>query len=118
MKISFTTPLTNTDGSPITADEAAALQYFVLIDTVNPPLTKYAVPASVIASGTKNTDGSFTVTMDKAEVDLGFTLPAPGTTLYVAAEDEFGTVMSPETAVVTYTVPTPTPSAPGKLSVS
>jgi len=118
MKISFTTPLMNVDGSPITANEAAALQYFVLIDTVNPPVTKYAVPASVIASGTKNADGSFTITMDKAETDLGFTLPAPGTQLFIAAEDEYGTVMSPETPVVVYTVPTPTPSSPGNLSVS
>jgi len=118
MKVSFTTPVANADGTPVDQTEASALVYFVLIDTVNPPVKSYQVPAANIAAGTSNADGSKTVTV-VAEKDLpGFTLGAPGTSYFVAAEDEYGTNMSAATGPVAYVVPFPTPSAPGNLSVS
>lgn len=71
-KVSFTLPTANTDGTPI----AEALTEAVFIDTVNPPVKSYAVPASVTPVA-----GVLTVTF----VQLGFT-PVPGTDYFAAAE--------------------------------
>lgn len=71
-KVSFTLPTANTDGTPITE----ALSAIVFIDTVNPPVKSYPVPAGAMVA-----DGSvLTVTF----AQLGFT-PVPGT-YYAGAE--------------------------------
>ncbi len=44
--ISFQAPTLNNDGTPITE----ALSYTLLIDTVSPPVTSYAVPAANVAA--------------------------------------------------------------------
>jgi hypothetical protein len=63
-KVTIQAPTTNNDGSPITLP----LTYTVFIDTVNPPVKSYPVPAAEI------TTGAFVVTF----AQLGFT-PVPGT---------------------------------------
>ena len=70
-KVTITAPTMNTDGSAITLP----LTYTVFIDTVNPPVKAFAVPAAEITTGT------FVVTF----AQLGFT-PTPGTD-YVASVD-------------------------------
>jgi hypothetical protein len=79
-KVTFTVPTTNTDGSPITE----ALSYTVFIDTANPPVKAYSVPAANIAAAVA---GLVTVTF----AQLGFT-PVPGADYYadVSAADADG----------------------------
>lgn len=71
-KISFVLPTANTDGSPITE----ALTGIALIDTVNPPVKAYPIPASVVSVA-----GVLTATF----AQLGF-VPVPGTDYFAAAE--------------------------------
>lgn len=115
MKITFTTPIKNTDGSLVSDAEKAALAYTVFFDTVNPPVKTYKVPAADLAAGTPNADGSETVTVD-VEKDLGIALVA-GTTYFAGMTDAFGTQVSTETAIVQVTYE-PTPEAPGNFSVA
>jgi hypothetical protein len=102
-EISFNVPTTNADGSPITE----ALTYTALIDTVNPPVKSYAVPATAPI-----TAGVCTVTF----VQLGF-VPVNGTTYYVdvTATDASGTSVPSGEVTFIYMVP---PSAPTGLKVS
>lgn len=126
MKITFTTPINNADGTPIDPAKLATAEYELFIDTVNPPVQSYEVPQSLIDSATQNSDGSKTVTVDAAK-DLGISV-APATTYYVAAEDNIGGAFtngafvggesSDETAVVAFTTPAEKPGAPGNLQVS
>lgn len=72
-KVSFTVPINNTDGTPITE----ALTAVVFIDTVNPPVKSYQVPASIgLTPG-----AAVSVTF----AQLGF-VPAPGTDYFAGAE--------------------------------
>jgi hypothetical protein len=91
-KISFTVPTTNTDGSAITE----ALSYTALIDTVNPPVKGYPVPATAVPVG-----GVVTATFSQ----IGFA-PVNGTTYYATATatDASGTSGDGNIVVFTYTV--------------
>lgn len=99
-EISFIVPTTNADGSPITE----ALSFTALIDTVNPPVKAYAVPATATI-----TSGVCTVTF----AQLGFA-PVNGTTYFaeVTATDASGTSAPSSEVTFTYAVP---PSAPTGL---
>ena len=101
--ISFTAPTTNTDGSAITE----ALSFTTLIDTVNPPIKSYSVPATATI-----TSGVVMVTF----AQLGFA-PVNGTTYYVEAiaTDASGTSQPSGEMTFTYAVP---PAAPTNLKVS
>lgn len=70
-KVTITPPTTNTDGSPITE----TLSYAVFIDTVNPPVKNFPVPAAAV------TGSPFVVTFTQ----LGFT-PVPGTDYFAAVD--------------------------------
>jgi hypothetical protein len=101
-QVSFNVPTTNTDGSAITE----ALSYAVFIDTVNPPVKSYAVPATVVAVA-----GVLTVTF----AQLGF-VPVKNADYFatVTATDTDGTsVMSADFAFA-YSV---VPNAPTGLKV-
>jgi hypothetical protein len=102
-EISFTSPTTNADGTPITQ----ALSFTALIDTVNPPVKSYTVPASATVAA-----GVVTVTF----AQLGFT-PANGSTYYVdvTATDASGTSVPSGEVTFVYAVP---PSPPTGLKVS
>lgn len=79
--ITFSLPTTNNDGSPITE----ALSANVLIDTVNPPVKSFPVPAAQIAAAVA---GVVTVTF----AELGF-VGVPGTAYFadVDVSDADGT---------------------------
>lgn len=115
MKITFTTPIDYTDGSAIAAAALAAANYTVFVDTVNPPVKSYSVPAANLAAGVKQADGSLLVTVD-AVIDLKAPLVA-GTSYFVAAEDTVSGQVSPETAILTV-VYEPTPNSPGNFSAA
>ena len=102
-EISFNSPTTNADGTPITE----ALTFTALIDTVNPPVKSYAVPASATIAA-----GVVTVTF----AQLGFT-PVNGTTYFVdvTATDASGTSVPSGEVTFAYAVP---PSPPTGLKVS
>jgi hypothetical protein len=116
MKIGFSTVLDWNDAAntPIASTDLATATYTVFIDTVNPPVKNYPVPATVIAAGTPNADGSKHVTVD-AVTDLGLTL-VPNATYYVAAEDSVDAKLSQETAILTF-VNTVQPKPPGNFTV-
>lgn len=113
MKIAFDTPLSGTDTTgatvTLTATQEAALAFTVFVDTVNPPVKSYPVPAANVAAATANTNGSKRITVDAVK-DLSLTI-VPGTTYFVAVADALGTTISPETAVLTF-VDVVTPGAP------
>lgn len=115
MKISFSTPLKWSDGTTIGIPDTATETFLVFVDTVNPPVKSYKVPAANFASATANADGSKQVTVDGVN-DLGLTV-TPGVKYYVAAEDTVDGILSPETAILTY-VSSAAPSAPGNFSVA
>lgn len=117
MKIGFSTVLDWNDATstPIAAADLATATYTVFIDTVNPPVKSYPVPATAIAAGTPNADGSKQITVDAVK-DLSLTL-VPNATYYVAAEDSVDGKLSAETAVLTYTN-TVQPKSPGNFSVA
>jgi hypothetical protein len=119
VKIAFDTPLTGTDQSgavvTLTPAQIAALTFTVFVDTANPPVQKYPVPAANITAATANANGSKRVTVDAVK-DLGLTITA-GTEYFVAVEDSLGTAISPETAVLTY-MDVVTPGAPQNPSVA
>lgn len=102
-EISFTAPTTNADGTPLTE----ALTFTALIDTVNPPIKSYAVPATVAPVA-----GVVTVTF----AQLGF-VPVNGTTYYVEVTATDASGVSAPTAVDTFVYAVP-PSAPTGLKVS
>lgn len=102
MKIQFDTPLTGTDqnGNTVTlsAAQIAALSYVVLLDTVNPPVKKYPVPAANINNATANANGSKHVIV--TDTDLEVTI-ATNTSYFVEIQDALGTALS-TTAVLNY----------------
>jgi hypothetical protein len=102
-EISFIAPTTNADGSVLTE----ALTFAALIDTVNPPVKSYAVPADATV-----TSGTVTATF----AQLGFA-PVNGTTYYVdvIATDASGSSQPSGEVTFIYAVP---PSAPTGLKVS
>lgn len=107
-KFTFTAPTTNADGSVINTT-TEPLTYQVLVDTVNPPIKAYSVPAAEVAA---ETAGAVTVTFKQ----LGF-VPINGTTYYaeVVAISSGGT--SEPTSVLAFTYTTP-PSAPTGFTIS
>lgn len=112
-KITFNTPTTYSDGTPIAAPELAALTYSVQIDTVNPPAKAFPVPAANLAAGTANADGSKTVTVHFT--DIGFT-PSPNVVYYADVDDSLGALTSADSPAVHFTnVVAPNP--PSALSV-
>jgi hypothetical protein len=102
-QISFTAPTTNADGSALTQP----LTFNALIDTVNPPVKSYAVPATATVVA-----GVVTVTF----AQLGF-VPVNGATYYaeVTATDASGASGPSNEATFVYTV---APAAPTGLKVS
>jgi hypothetical protein len=100
--VTFDVPTTNTDGSAITE----ALSYVVLIDTVNPPVKSYPVPATVVA-----TAGVLSVTF----AQLGFT-PVKNTDYFASATatDADGTSVMATDFAFAYSV---VPNAPTGLKV-
>ena len=101
-KVTITAPTTNTDGSPITLP----LTYTVFIDTVNPPVKSFAVPAAEITTGT------FVVTF----AQLGFT-PVINTRYFASADcsDTDGTSVMTADVSFAYGV---VPNAPSSFTVS
>jgi hypothetical protein len=121
MKVTFTSPLNFAGGAAIPAAIAATLAYTLFIDTVNPPAKSYPVDPAAVAAATKNADGSSTITVDCLKNQaVGFT-PSPGTTYYIAVEDNVqeggNAVVSPESPILTYTYELQ-PAAPGNFSVA
>jgi|SRR5690242_2061627 len=121
MKFEFDSPLNYTDGTVIDSTVAATMAYTIFVDTVTPPVKSYPVPASLVAAGTKNANGSVHVTVDCSKGELtGFT-PVAGTTYYCAIEDsvvEGGQkVLSPESPVITY-LNVGVPQTPANFSVA
>lgn len=116
MKIRFTTPTDYTDGTAIAAAALAAATYMIFLDTANPPVKSYKVPAANLSAAIKQVDGSFLVTVDTSN-DLGIVL-VPKTTYFVAADDSVdGVTFSDETSVLTYTY-IPKPNSPGNFSLA
>lgn len=104
-EVSFVATTTNTDGSPITKP----LSYTVFVDTVNPPVKSYPVPAANVGAAVS---GVITVTF----VQLGF-VPVATKDYYVdvTATDTDG-VSSPSASIqFGYSI---LPSAPTGLKVS
>jgi hypothetical protein len=110
MKISFDTTLTGKDqtGAVVTlsAADVAALVYTAFIDTVNPPVKSYPIPAAFII-GTVNANGSVHVTVDAASLGVVVQDNVP---YFIALQDSLGTNVSAETSILTFTqVITPDP---------
>lgn len=103
-QIQFNAPTANTDGSAITE----ALSYVALIDTVNPPVKSYAVPAAQVAAAVA---GLVTVTF----AELGF-VPVKNTDYFVSvtATDTDGTSADATVDTFKYAV---VPNAPTGLKV-
>jgi len=117
MKVSFSTVVAWDDpkSTPLTAADLATATYTLFLDTVNPPVKTYPVPAANIAAATPNVDGSKTVTVDAVK-DLGLTL-VPNGTYYVAAQDSVDGILSLETAIITYKNLIQ-PKSPGNFTVA
>jgi hypothetical protein len=109
MQISFTFPTQFVGGAALSQAQAEAATYNVQIDTVNPPVVSFAVPAAKVAAAVNNT-----VSVD-AVADLGADL-VPGTTYYVSVTDTVSGVTSAQAAVVSY-VYNPAPNPPSALKV-
>jgi hypothetical protein len=102
-QVSFNPPTLNTDGSTITE----TLTYNVYIDTVNPPVKVFPIPATVLPVA-----GLLTVTF----AQLGFT-PVKGTDYFasVTATDADGTSVMATDFAFAYSV-TPLPPTGFKVS--
>jgi hypothetical protein len=107
-KIQFTPATTYTDGTPIPA--GTVLSYVALIDTVNPPIAAFPVPAADVAA---ETGGVITSLF----TELGFK-PVPGVTYFAAVTEASGAAVSADSAIVTFTYPVEVPNAPTGPSVS
>jgi hypothetical protein len=105
--ITFTLPTANTDGSEIPA--GTAMSATVFLDTVNPPVKSFAVPAANIAAAIA---GVVTVTF----AQLGVT-PVDDTEYFVDATVTVNGVSSPASNVGQFE-DIATPSAPTGLTVS
>ena len=105
-EIQFQAPTLNNDGSPITE----ALSYEAYIDTVNPPVKAYAVPASAVSAAVA---GLITASF----AGMLFT-PVNGTTYFVnvVATDQNGS--SVPSGIISFGYNLPVPAAPTGLKVS
>lgn len=103
-QVSFTVPTTNTDGSAI----SEPLSFSVLIDTVNPPVKAYPVPAANVAAAV---NGVVTVKFS----DLGF-VPVNNTDYFAdaVATDADGSSAPSALVAFAYSV---VPSAPTGFTV-
>ena len=99
-KFTFKTPLNDSTGAPLSAAAIAALTYNVLVDTVNPPLKAFPVPAANVSAATSNSDGTKTVTV--LFTDIGFT-PASNVTYFATAVDSEGGLASGDANIVSFT---------------
>lgn len=106
-KIEFTVATTYTDGTPIPA--GTVLTYLAYIDTVNPPVKSYPVPAADVANAVAGV-----VTSTFAE--LGFK-PVAGETYYADVTEATGTGVSAASNEATFTVPA-VPNAPTGFTVA
>lgn len=114
-KVSFNTPLAYSDASVIPAAALATASYLLLIDTVNPPVKPFTVPAANVAAGVDNPDGSKHVTILFADVNF---VPAPNTQYFVSAESIVsGQTSAPSSPVVQFTNAV-APNPPSAVSVS
>ncbi len=104
-QLSFQVPTTNSDGSAITE----ALSFVAFIDTVNPPVKSYAVPAANVAAAVA---GVVTATF----ADLGF-VPVKNTDYFVdvVATDTDGSSVPSAVLSFAYSI---VPNAPTGLKVS
>ena len=100
-EIQFQESTTYTDGTTIPA--GTPLAYNLLIDTVNPPVKSYPVPAANVAAAVA---GLVTVKF----TDVGFT-PTYNTPYFAAATEATGTAVSADSNVFPFTQVVP-PSAP------
>ena len=105
-KVSFNAPTKNVDGSAVVAGEITS--YVVFIDTVNPPLKSYTVPAAEAAP----VSGVVTATF----AQLGFT-PVVGTQYYAGAEAVAGGGPSSISNIVSFLY-TSAPDAPTGFTIS
>ena len=103
----FTESTTYTDGSAI--PPGTSLTYNLLVDTVNPPVQGYSVPAANVAAAV---GGVVTVLFS----DLGF-VPVPNVSYFAAATEAWGAAVSADSNVVTFVQVLP-PSPPTALTVS
>lgn len=119
MIIQFDTPLVGTDPGgntvQLTPAQVSALTFNILLDTQNPPVKSYPVPAANLAAATTNANGSKHIKIDAVN-DLKVTLTG-GATYYVDITDALGNAVSKATAVITY-VDTITPGEVANFSVS
>ncbi|MGO8974863.1 MAG: hypothetical protein ACLQNV_15230 [Steroidobacteraceae bacterium] len=102
----FTESTTYTDGSAIPA--GTPLSYNLLVDTVNPPVQGYSVPAANLAAAVA---GVVTVLFS----DVGF-VPVPNVTYYAAATEASGAAVSADSNVVSFVQVLP-PSPPTAFTV-
>ncbi len=102
----FTESTTYADGTAIPA--GTPLTYNLLIDTVNPPVKAFPVPAANVAAAAA---GVVTVKFS----DIGF-VPAYNTPYFVAATEASGTAVSADSAVLPFEQVIP-PAAPTGLLV-
>lgn len=104
-KVSFQSPASNNDGSAITLP----LSYTVFIDTVNPPVKSFAVPAANVSAAV---GGLITATF----AQLGFS-PVAGTDYFASVQcsDTAGTSVMSADISFSYGV---VPNAPTGFSVS
>lgn len=102
-KITIQQPTTYTDGTPIAAADLAKAAYVLLLDTVDPPVKSYPVPAANVAAAV---GGVITVLF----TDIGFT-PVPGTKYFVTVFDTVNGVNSGDATEANFTQ-AETPNAP------
>lgn len=105
-EFTFTESTTYVDGSAIPA--GTPLTYNLLVDTVNPPLKAFPVPAANVAAAVA---GVVTVKF----TDVGF-VPVPNTQYFVAATEATGTAVSADSAVLPFVQVLP-PSPPTAVAV-
>jgi len=106
--IQFAPATTYTDGTAIPA--GTLLSYVALIDTVNPPLAQFPVPAADVAA-----ESAGVITSSFA--DLGFN-PVPGTTYFAAVTEASGAAVSTDSNIATFTYPAEVPNAPTGFTVA
>jgi hypothetical protein len=97
-------PTTYKDLSPIAAADLAKAAYLLFIDTIDPPVKSYAVPAADVAA---SVNGLITVNF----TEIGFA-PVPGTKYFATITDTVNGVSSDDAVELNFTNPLPVPNAP------
>lgn len=101
-KFSFTEATTYDDGTPITPADIANLVYVIAVDTIDPPLNSFIVPAADIAAAVA---GVVTVPF----ADIGF-VPAPNVKYFARVTEASGLQVSVPSNEISFTnVKTPNP---------